>query len=677
MKLKSLALGTSLLLLAACGGSGDSNGSEEEVQLPDLTQYQMSTEPLTKATDDEFLTYLRNGIYLNSIDTRKYEESADDAASAPVAADGDYSQTTTQEVGVDEADRVKYDGQIIYLAANAYGNYVFAEGAERPATHVRVLQRQSDNSLVELTDIPINAEQSSSNSINGLYLNTETQQLAVLSNQYTYFGPIGMVVADIWMPYEESFDIAIYDVSSPDLPQSQASFHIDGHPLASRRIGDSLVVVSSFSPWRNELIAFADDEDEQKQNYELVQDLSEMELLPTYTDAQGESHPLVTADSCYLPEDASSEQGYSGIVTLTRISLSNPEQVESICVNAPIQGLYASPTSVYLYGGDYRSESFVHQFSLSEQSIDYSASGQLEGGLTGQNVSLRFSEYDGRLRVMTTLRTGDSEDRLDHILTVLEPDGEGAFDVVGRLPNELRPDEIGKPNEDLFAVRYFGEKAYLVTFERIDPLYVLDLANPNDPKIAGELEITGFSSYLQPITEELVFAIGQEVDPNRFLAEPAVVSADVVAPEPEEGVKVALFDVSDPANPLEVGKKIFGNGYSAAEYNYHALTYLPPTTGRTEHRIALPVQTWGSEQTGDNDYVWFERSELALFEIAPDATEPFVYKGSVSSDQELQNFYSSSWEDRAILHSDIIYYLHGNQIWQSEWHAPELVTGPY
>ena len=64
--------------------------------------------------------------------------------------------------------------------------------------------------------------------------------------------------------------------------------------------------------------------------------------------------------------------------------------------------------------------------------------------------------------------------------------------LLSRLPNDARPEPIGKPGEDVYAVRYFGDKAYVVTFERIDPLYVMDLSNPLEPHITGALEIPGF-----------------------------------------------------------------------------------------------------------------------------------------------------------------------------------------
>ena len=104
----------------------------------------------------------------------------------------------------------------------------------------------------------------------------------------------------------------------------------------------------------------------------------------------------------------------------------------------------------------------------------------------GGQRDFRMSEHQGMLRVMTTEFINDPADFQDHRLFVLRPKtSELALEVVSTLPNDARPEELGKPNEGLFGVRFMGDRAYAVTFRQIDPLYVIDLANPADPRIAG------------------------------------------------------------------------------------------------------------------------------------------------------------------------------------------------
>jgi len=122
-----------------------------------------------------------------------------------------------------------------------------------------------------------------------------------------------------------------------------------------------------------------------------------------------------------------------------------------------------------------------------------------------------------------------------------------SLQVVGQLPNTQRPAAIGLPGEQVYAVRMLGERGYVVTFRQVDPLYVLDLSNPADPKQAGELKVPGFSDYLFPMGDGLLFGVGKDAD----------------ASGRQGGVKVALFDVKDPARPAALASLTFGQRGSA------------------------------------------------------------------------------------------------------------------
>jgi uncharacterized secreted protein with C-terminal beta-propeller domain len=144
---------------------------------------------------------------------------------------------------------------------------------------------------------------------------------------------------------------------------------------------------------------------------------------------------------------------------------------------------------------------------------------------------------------------------------------------VGSLPNAQRPAPIGIAGEQVYAVRFVGSRAYVVTFRRTDPLYVLDLANPTDPLIAGELKAPGFSDYLVPLGDALLLGVGKDAN-----------DAGLV-----QGVKVALFDVSNPAAPKELAQRLIGKrgSTSALDYSPHGINVLQ-TNGTA--RIALPVR---------------------------------------------------------------------------------------
>jgi hypothetical protein len=230
------------------------------------------------------------------------------------------------------------------------------------------------------------------------------------------------------------------------------------------------------------------------------------------------------------------------------------------------------------------------------------------------------------------------------------------------LPNDLHPEAIGKPGEDIYAVRYFNDKAYVVSFIRIDPLYVLDLTDTSDPKIAGALEVPGYSAYLHPINEHLLLGVGQQIDPNRF---PQIGQGGLLDTNPiEEGAKVSLFDVSDPTSPLELGSVVYGEGFTPAEWDHHALTYL--SVDEHHFRFALPVSTWG--QFGADER-WSQVNKLEMLEVnitsnGAELVERPPLEAVNSSDDY---YYLDSYHDRSILHDNDVYYVHGNRIWQGVW----------
>jgi uncharacterized secreted protein with C-terminal beta-propeller domain len=135
--------------------------------------------------------------------------------------------------------------------------------------------------------------------------------------------------------------------------------------------------------------------------------------------------------------------------------------------------------------------------------------------------------------------------------------------------------------ERIYAVRFVGDAAYVVTFRQIDPLYVVDLSTPTAPRVRGELKLTGYSAYLHPITDGLLLGVGQEATPEGRTA----------------GSQLSLFDVADPEHPRRIAQRLLGAGNSTVETDPHAFLYWAPT------RLAvLPLTSYdqakGSSATG-------------------------------------------------------------------------------
>jgi len=140
------------------------------------------------------------------------------------------------------------------------------------------------------------------------------------------------------------------------------------------------------------------------------------------------------------------------------------------------------------------------------------------------------------------------------------------MNVVGRLEN-LAPDE------SIYSARFIGDRVYLVTFRKIDPLFVIDLSNPADPKVLGQLKIPGFSDYLHPVDETHIIGLGQMTQDMGQFIEPA-------------GIKLGLFDVSDPTNPIEVANYTIGDfgTYSEALNDHKAFLF-----SKDKNLLVIPI----------------------------------------------------------------------------------------
>jgi len=161
--------------------------------------------------------------------------------------------------------------------------------------------------------------------------------------------------------------------------------------------------------------------------------------------------------------------------------------------------------------------------------MNYVASGEIPGMVLNQ---FAMDEYDGYFRVATTVH---GEKALNNVYVL-----NMALNITGSLTDLA----LG---ETIYSARFMGERCYLVTFRNIDPLFVIDLSNPTNPRLLGELKITGYSSYLHPYDENHIIGIGKET----------------VAEQEDfawyQGVKISLFDVSDVSNPREISKYEIGD----------------------------------------------------------------------------------------------------------------------
>jgi len=258
-----------------------------------------------------------------------------------------------------------------------------------------------------------------------------------------------------------------------------------------------------------------------------------------------ESAPLKSDDIMIMPDYIS-----PGYVVLSAVNITDDSKTQVEAVTASGHILYMSETALYLAAGNYEGNTIITKFSIDGMNIGYGGSGTVEGQLLNQ---FSMDEYNGNLRIATT--SWDNENAL-YIL-------DESLNVIGSVTGLAE-------DERIYSVRFMGDKGYIVTFRNIDPLFVFDLSDPENPKVTGELKIPGFSNYLHPVGEDLLLGIGAD---TREIYEKDSKGNEVVIGTRQSGIKLSLFDVSDMGKPREITNYVIGeNGsYSEAFYNHKAV----------------------------------------------------------------------------------------------------------
>ncbi|GMM84167.1 beta-propeller domain-containing protein [Pseudoalteromonas sp. MTN2-4] len=674
--LSSLALG----ILIGCGGSNNTDTPPlDEQKIPKLNDIKVSAAPLIKASEFQFSQNLKNGLFKRyQARLSNYKAPENDATASP-STSKDFSQTNQQEQNVDEADRIKYDGEFLFIAADSFND--IDHDSNEGENYIRIMRRNELGEMNPIQNLPYSEVHSSDQH---LYLHENT--LAILNYSPSYFSfPIANDIAATVEPYfyygDNEFELSLVDVSQPSQAAIKHQFKIEGGLIDSRVIDGSLYLVSNYHPNFTGFDTSNNDETTLLTNYQNLSKVQLAELTPNIINtATQSSEELVTPDNCYISSDASDKDGFDSIITITKVNLSNPEQRESLCINTNIYGIYASEKALYTHGTVFQDDTVktvIHKFDLAGDTLEYTATGAVEGHLGRGPDNLRFSEFNNDLRIVTTTNLPFDESAgfspFKHQLFVLQQQ-ENLLAPIAKLPNDTHPTPIGKTNEqglvdeNIYAVRFSEDRAFIVTFRQIDPLYVVDLADKTKPKIAGALEIPGYSAYLHPVSENLLLGIGQNIQ-------------DWQAPDAQEiesGAKVTLFDISDITNPKVVNEKVFANAYTPAEWDYKSLSFLETGTGVL--RFTMPVETWQSQSDNNTSYLWHRVSELASFEIDTTEAPTLNYLGSSKVDYSSISPEAAPYVwgglDRAVIHSDDLYYIHGNYIWHSLWQTPSDNKGP-
>lgn len=476
--------------------------------------------------------------------------STSDKAVAPGPA---YSGTNNHEEGVDEPDMVKTDGRRIVTMSRNVLRVIDAAGHRVTGT--------------------LQVSPEAIGGVDQLLLNGD--HVLVIGSRWER-APLDNVAGDDKTQRIDKMTFlktAVWLVDIAGTPKILSSYTIDGAYADARQTGTVARVVVRSTPQ----IAFpmgASGTEKQliAANRKVIDKAPLSAWLPAYT-SDSEKGQVDCGD-------VARPHSYSGtsIVTVLSFDLTRDRLGTGAATSLVADGdtVYGSGTSLYIAhderwrGLNTKGGTDIFQFDISALQPVYVAGGSVPGWLLNQ---YSLSEYDGVLRAATT--TGHPwapTATSTSTVYALRPVG-GELKIVGQVGG------LGK-NERIYAVRFLGPVGYLVTFRRTDPLYAIDLADPEHPRVAGELKIPGYSAYLHPLGDGKLIGVGQAADDNGRV----------------QGTQVSVFDVSDLSKPERIANyKIGEHAYSDAEYDPHAFLYWPD-----RKLLVVPVQQWDPQNPGNS-----------------------------------------------------------------------------
>jgi len=500
-----------------------------------------------------------------------------------------YSRTNVQVAGVDEMDTVKTDGKYIYIASwdaisilNAY-----------PPTAL------GNVSVINEKSILGNDETNRTLSFSGLFILPQKLVAVCSWHEYSYvIGPIIYNDSDKveFSPPAYYFTprsyVLVFDISEPAQPKLDFSIGVSGYVQSARMIEDKVYLIAQHYDW-------------------MIQDETVLPMVWTLDD----SAELQADDIYYDPEmrDASS------FLNVLAVDVSSQEH-ECLSVIAGYSStIYMSKQAIFLtvqkWVGDIimvdgsekvedsdTTTTTIFKVAFDGLSMKAVARGDVDGWLLNQ---FAMDEKEPYLRLATTNELVHPAEgtSISNSVFVLDSD----LNIVGSLTGIA-------PTEWIYSARFIDDTLYLVTFRQMDPLFVISLKDPTNPKIVGELEMPGFSSYLHPVDATHVLGIGSE----------------------NNSIKVSLYDVSDPTAPIEQSKYVldgFTYSWSEALYDHKAVLF-----DLEKNLLVIPIYGYGEYWTEDDVWSWSYISGALVLEVSLE--QGISYRGII--DHQVEDNYNYS-----------------------------------
>ena len=558
------------------------------------------------------------------------------------AAASDYSTTNIQVQGVDEADIVKNDDKYIY-AVN--GN------------KVKIINAYPAENMDILSEINISG-------VSNIFINND--KLIVFANNY---GPVlykGVAADSIKCVgcggYEQNSLVYVYDISDKENPVLNGNFSFEGNYVDSRMINDYIYIISTkyanidnpeppiyyangvenkvvasdvaYWPYPDTSYVFTSITGINLKKNEInnkvyltgstnIIYVSQNNIYLTYQKtADYKKYAEQIAEEVYYP--LLSDEYDNKIKKVLDSDKNNWEKLNEMSeiVNDYSQELKADDFSDFSKELSDRMEEFnieiqkqtektiIHKINVNKDNIEYKGVGEVPGRVLNQ---FSMDEFNGDFRIATT--TGNwRETSLNH-LYVLDKD----LKIIGSV------EDLAK-GERIYSTRFINKRAYMVTFKQVDPLFVIDLSNPEKPEVLGYLKITGFSDYLHPYDEDHIIGIGkQATEQGRFL-----------------GLKISLFDVSDVQNPIEESKIEIGDRGtdSNALYDHKAFLF-----DKEKNLLVIPINLYEiNKEKPQSEWSWGEQVWQGAYVFNIDLDEISV-RGKITHIKEYKPIYGPAQDD--------------------------------
>ncbi len=571
----------------------------------------------------------------------------------------DYSETNNQVDGVDEMDNVLTDGKYIYIQNYNKIQIVLAYTVDDEYEALELVKEISFDSL---------ETENSYFYFSGMYVDDD--RLLVVGNYYTYYcngtyesktvtpdetretGDSGdtddvEVYYDQCSYYESHSYTQILEYSKDDF-EILNTYKLSGYFVGSRKINDDLYFVT------NEYIPFYLDEYE---DYDFSIDT----YIPSYM-INDEETELSYEDIVYIDgtnpvnfttfygidletQDVSTEVilgegGYNLYVSTENIYLTGTKWDYNEAIMLDIEVALDSDEEIEITENPYEITTSIIKISIDNGLVDYVADGEVPGVTLDQ---FSMDEYNGNVRIVTTTNNWwwwNSETDINNRLMILDED----LNVVSTLEN------LGKEGESVQATRFSGDYAYVVTFLRTDPFYVIDLSDPLNPTKLSELEIPGFSDYLQPIGSNHILGIGYGDEDGGT-----------------QGLKISLYDISDKSNAVVASEIVYpynNNSYmwTSTVYNHKDLLISV-----SKGIIALPYTL--NDYSGEDNYNWSYHTGVLVINLD-------LENGEITERARVEHSETNSYDTyvyKSKLISDYIYTISSKYVMVSSILDPETV----